>query len=363
MIDTQAFGHQLLSLGYKFTGVPCSYLKNIQNFAIKNNSYLVANNEADAVAIAAGAHIANKKMAILMQNSGLMNSMSPWTSLIDTFKIPILAFVSLRDGESQHELTGQITKPIIDLLNIFTIELDIDNAIAKSQLSYANSLIDNGQSVIFIIRKGIFSEINLDFNQAPTYSSRKDALSIINRYKKDSVLLATTGHTGRELYGIEDSVQNLYMVGSMGSLGALSLGIAINKPYQKVVAIDGDGSILMRPSIISTIGHSKVKNLLHIVLDNNLYASTGNQSTISEDINFYEFFLSQGYQKVICASDIDDFEYEYKEWVDKDIDKGCLTMIYLKISISDTPKNRPKITPPEVKERLKKYINGTKNIT
>jgi phosphonopyruvate decarboxylase len=97
MINIQLFGEELKKLGFVFyTGVPCSYLKNMINYAINECEYVSAVNEGDAIAIAAGAHLGGKKPVVLMQNSGLTNAVSPLVSLNYPFRIPLLGFVSLR---------------------------------------------------------------------------------------------------------------------------------------------------------------------------------------------------------------------------------------------------------------------------
>ena len=75
MIPTQQFGDELKKLGYVFySGVPCSFLKYLINYAINDCDYVMAANEGDAVAIASGAYLGGKKPVVLMQNSGLTNA-------------------------------------------------------------------------------------------------------------------------------------------------------------------------------------------------------------------------------------------------------------------------------------------------
>ena len=120
MMNTEWFGAECKRLGFEFyTGVPCSFLKPLINYAINECEYVTAVNEGEAVSIAAGAAIGGKKAVVLMQNSGLTNASSPLTSLIYPFQIPILGFVSLRGepglaDEPQHELMGQITGELVN---------------------------------------------------------------------------------------------------------------------------------------------------------------------------------------------------------------------------------------------------------
>ncbi|HMG94091.1 MAG TPA: thiamine pyrophosphate-binding protein, partial [Chryseolinea sp.] len=124
MINTTTFGDELKRMGFEFySGVPCSFLKSLINYAINECDYVMAANEGDAVAIASGAKLGGKKSVVLMQNSGLTNATSPLTSLNYTFKLPVLGFVSLRGepglkDEPQHELMGQITEKMLSLMEV-----------------------------------------------------------------------------------------------------------------------------------------------------------------------------------------------------------------------------------------------------
>src|SRR6476619_6128723 len=124
MLNTNKFGNELKRLGFDFySGVPCSFLKNLINYSINECEYIAAVNEGDAIAIATGAHLGGRKPVVLMQNSGLTNAVSPLTSLNYPFQIPVLGFVSLRGepglhDEPQHELMGQITTQLLDLMQI-----------------------------------------------------------------------------------------------------------------------------------------------------------------------------------------------------------------------------------------------------
>ena len=85
-----------------------------------------------------------------MQNSGLTNCISPLTSLNYPFQIPILGFVSLRgepglNDEPQHELMGQITTQLLDLMQIKWQFLSPDDSEAKKQLEEANKWIEVNQ--------------------------------------------------------------------------------------------------------------------------------------------------------------------------------------------------------------------------
>ncbi|WP_179223773.1 phosphonopyruvate decarboxylase [Paenibacillus tyrfis] len=374
MINTRLFGKEMQNLGFQlFSGVPCSFLKNLINYAINECEYVAAANEGDAVAIASGAYVGGKKSVVLMQNSGLTNAVSPLTSLTYPFRIPLLGFVSLRGepgipDEPQHELMGRITTGLLDLMQVEWQYLSNDLEEAKRQLVQADAHIANNRTFFFVVRKGTFEEevlqkqqSSIHVNQLKTHRhaelqmpTRYEALTVINALKDSrTVQLATTGKTGRELYEIEDADHNLYMVGSMGCIGSFGLGMALAQSGREIVVIDGDGSLLMRMGSLATNGYYHPPNMIHILLDNNAHESTGGQSTVSHNSDFVTIAASCGYAKSLYIHNLEELEAALSEWKQT---KG-LTFLYMKISKKSKEQlGRPHMKPYEVKERLQRFL-------
>jgi phosphonopyruvate decarboxylase len=375
LINTKMFGEELKKMGFTFfSGVPCSFLKNLINYSINDCQYVAATNEGEAVAIAAGAYLAGEKPVVLMQNSGLTNAVSPLVSLNYPFRIPVLGFVSLRGepgipDEPQHELMGRITTQMLDLMEIKWEYLSTDFEQAKNQLVRAHSYIERDQTFFFVVKKNTFEKEPLkDQKQRSNLNALKvgktkddqlptriEALKLINSLKDDkTVQLATTGKTGRELYEIEDAPNNLYMVGSMGCVSSLGLGLALAKKDKDIVVIEGDGALLMRMGSLATNGYYAPKNMLHILLDNNTHDSTGGQSTVSHNVNFVDIAAACGYSKSIYVHNLEELESCIKDWKRE----KSLTFLYMKIAKgSKEGLGRPKMKPYEVKERLKVFLN------
>ncbi len=375
MINTKKFGDEMKALGFDFySGVPCSFLKALINYAINECDYVMAANEGDAVAIASGAKLGGKRSVVLMQNSGLTNATSPLTSLNFTFKLPVLGFVSLRGepgvkDEPQHELMGQITEKMLSLMKVEWAYLSDDEAEAAKQLKIANDHIDAGRTFFFVVKKGTFGDVKLSpqslkqvENSKLKKSSAKQSLpirtqalkTISDQADQDTILLATTGKTGRELFEVEDKPNNLYMVGSMGCISSLGLGLALARPDKKIIAIDGDGSALMRLGSFATNAYYHPANLLHIVLDNNAHDSTGGQATVSHIVDFATMASTVSYPVALQVNSLEELESAIKEWKKE----GQLTFIHLRISQgSPAELGRPTVKPFEVKERLIKFIS------
>ncbi len=375
-LDTLQFGNELKKLGFNFySGIPCSFLNNLINYAINECNYIMSTNEGDAVATCCGAYLAGKKSVVLMQNSGLSNAVSPITSLNYPFQIPILGFVSLRgelgiNDEPQHQLMGTITEKMLSLMDVEWEYLSTDIKQSKEQLLRANKLIESkNKSFFFVVKKNTFTKIELNrneikkvVNKIQTISTkpkqlpkRIDVLKRISKNKgQDTILLATTGKTGRELYEIDDAPNNLYMVGSMGCISSLALGLSLNTS-KKVIAIDGDGALMMRMGNLATNAYYAPKTLLHILIDNNMHDSTGGQFTVSKNVDFVQIAASVGYEESIYINSLDEVDSAIIKWKKE----PRLTFIYINIK-QGTKENlaRPTIKPYEVKERLMDFLLG-----
>ncbi|ACX73374.1 sulfopyruvate decarboxylase subunit ComD [Methanocaldococcus vulcanius M7] len=111
MKGSLAIYNALKDSGIEFIcSVPCANLKNLLNLIENDNStftHIKATREEEAFGICAGAHLAGKKTAILMQNSGIGNSINAIASLYKTFQIPTLLIISHR-GDLKEKIPAQI---------------------------------------------------------------------------------------------------------------------------------------------------------------------------------------------------------------------------------------------------------------
>lgn len=379
MLSMELFGEKLEQLGFNFySGVPCSFLKPMINYSINKGQFVMAANEGDAVAIAAGAYLGGTKSIFLCQNSGLTNAVSPLTSLNYTFEIPVLGFVSLRGepglkDEPQHELMGTITDELLDVMKIQNAVLSTNEEEALQQLEEANKIIEKGESFFFIVKKDTFAPVKLlkQENHPSIQSIVKESASVQQDVKRiealetlqnaideKTVLLATTGVTGRELFELEDKRNQLYMVGSMGCISSLGLGLSLVNPNLKVVVIDGDGSLLMRMGSLATNAYYKPKNLYHLLLDNGMHESTGGQKTVSSNVNFMQIAQGANYEVVEELHCLDDLDEALKAWhQDMKLTFGYMkTMKGIKENLG-----RPTVTPKQVKERFMEFVKECAN--
>ncbi len=91
------------------------------------------------------------------------------------------------------------------------------------------------------------------------------------------------GNTNFDLFAAGHRPENFYMLGSMGLAIPIALGVALAQPERGVIALEGDGSILMSLGCLTTIGMVKPRNLTIVIMDNGLYQITGKQPTATQD--------------------------------------------------------------------------------
>ncbi|MDR1429901.1 MAG: phosphonopyruvate decarboxylase [Spirochaetaceae bacterium] len=367
MLDTALFGAALKNEGFDFySGVPCSFLKDLINYAVNEAEYVMAANEGDGAAVCAGAWLGGRRPVLLMQNSGLGNAVSPLTSLNAVFHIPVLGFVSLRGepglgDEPQHELMGVITGKMLEVMNIDHAVLSVVMDTALAQLDAASKIISLGKPFFFIVKKGTFTRVALrDDKKPPAMENGPRRMDMLRAIKEgggeDAVYLATTGFTGRELYELGDGPNNLYMVGSLGCVSSLGLGISLALPQKKIIVIDGDGSILMRTGSLGVTAYYKPASLLHILLDNRAHETTGGQFTVSSGVDYPLLARAFGYPRSVRVSGPEELLKESAAWKRE----GGLLFIHAPIRMGSPEKlSRPVIKPPEAAGRLRAFLGVT----
>jgi phosphonopyruvate decarboxylase len=380
MISASSFVEATRAHGFAlWSGVPCSYLKPFINYVIDapDLAYIGAANEGEAVAIASGAELGGKRAVVMFQNSGFGNAVNPLTSLNMIFKIPVLVITTLRGepggphDEPQHELMGQITSGLFELMRIPweyfpTVETDVAPVLARAVAHMEEHRTPYG----LVMKKDSVAEHKLQTKAAPkslgafsiepwcyapVLPSRREVLSAVQRAARmTDAVVATTGFTGRALYALDDRPNQLYMVGSMGCASAFGLGLAWAQPQRRTIVLDGDGAVLMRMGALATVGYERPANLLHIVLDNEVHDSTGAQSTVSHSVDLAGVAAACGYPRVLRAHTAAEVEAIVRDqpWE--------LTFVHVKTAPGEAGNlPRPRETPVQVIDRMRAWLRET----
>ncbi|MDK9721950.1 MAG: phosphonopyruvate decarboxylase [Rhodospirillales bacterium] len=378
MIKAAQFLTQASGLGIDFyTGVPCSFLTPMINRVISDRTirYVGAASEGEAVAIASGAWLAGRETVVMCQNSGLGNTVNPLTSLNWPFRIPTLMIVTWRGqpglkDEPQHELMGEITAGLLDVMGIPHRPFPTQANDIAAALSEARAAMDaSGLPFAFIMAKDSVEDEALDQplrDHAPpgiladlqTHGQRANRATLLERLlaaiPATAAVVATTGKCGRELFTLADREQHLYQVGSMGGASAMGLGVALNAK-RPVVVLDGDGAALMKMGNFATIGAYRPGNLIHVLFDNGVHDSTGGQMTVSDSVDFAQVALACGYARAMTVDDANGFDNAFAAA----LGLSGPHLIHARIQQGSLDKlGRPTVKPQDVARRFKSFLTG-----
>lgn len=377
MISSRDFSLAIQNAGFVGgVGVPCSYFAAGYNAFthMKNFSFYVSANEGEALSIASGAWLAGKKLFVFCQNSGLGNMVDPLTSLNHPFQIPVLLLITWRGqpgtkDEPHHKFMGAHTQKLLDVLGVqheqiatsqYELKEQLQRLVKKMQTEQLpvalvipeGALINDFETPGSNLVKNAAGEL-MDLRSGNGLLTRIEALeSVLAELPSSTAFITTTGKTGREFYTLRDQQQHFYMGGAMGCASALSLGVAEHTDCT-VAVLDGDGAALMRLENLTTIGARRPKNLIHILLDNNVHDSTGGQLTSASNTDFPSVAKACGYRAIICCDD----EKSLKQGLYMAQNLTGPTFLYIKIKPgSMTSLGRPEIALEAMSRRFQNFL-------
>lgn len=311
----------LLPCGF-FCGVPDSLLSPLcaeimRRYGI-GHRHVIAANEGSAAGLAAGYHLATGGVpCVYLQNSGVGNIINPVTSLLspDVYGIPCVFVVGWRGepgvhDEPQHAFMGKATVGLLQAAGVETrvIAKDTAKADAEAAMAAFSPLLEQGQSVAFIIRKGAITGAPYAPSGNGAALTRERAVERVLIAAKNDPIVSTTGKASRELFELREALghgheRDFLTVGSMGHCSSIALGIALAKPEQTVFCLDGDGAALMHLGAMAVIGAQGPSNLIHIVLNNAAHESVGGMPTAADSVDLAAIAKDCGYTFAASVSD------------------------------------------------------------
>jgi thiamine pyrophosphate-dependent acetolactate synthase large subunit-like protein len=132
---------------------------------------------------------------------------------------------------------------------------------------------------------------------------------LVSKLKHDEAVIGGIGNSNFDLWGAGHRPQNFYMLGSMGLAAPIALGVALAQPQRRVLALEGDGSLLMQVGSLATIANLAPRNLIIIAWDNAMYQITGGQPTATAGkADLAEMARAAGIANSFWATDEADFE-------------------------------------------------------
>jgi sulfopyruvate decarboxylase subunit beta len=107
---------------------------------------------------------------------------------------------------------------------------------------------------------------------------RFDCLKLVAAEAKDALVVSSAGAMTLEWNALHPGDGN-FRIRTLGLCSSIALGMALGLPQRKIIALDGDGSLLMNLCSLPTIARMQPSNLLHIVFDNQVYEASGSKKT------------------------------------------------------------------------------------
>ncbi len=142
---------------------------------------------------------------------------------------------------------------------------------------------------------------------------RSEAIQCFVKQRNNEIVISGVGNTHVELYHLGHQDTNLYSI-QLGYPLPVGLGLALALPSERVVVMEGDGSILLDLGILTTIANHGVKNLTSIIFDNSAYEGGGSdQSATSGKSNLVQIAKGAGITNAVEVSSIEEFEATLKK--------------------------------------------------
>jgi phosphonopyruvate decarboxylase len=347
-----------------FVGVPCSLISSLIAYAVDHAQeveYLNPTHESHAMAFGAGSYMATGKLPmVFMQNSGFGNIINPLTSLHQIYDIPALLLVTWRAEEGygtdapEHWIVGEHMEEYFRTFQL-PYRMLTPQSWQRDILDMKEEALRTKKPAVLCVKKGLFAPYSTVAVAGKDYAmTSAQALTIIKSALKGSVFLSTTGMLSRESFTVEDT-PDFYMMGSMGLIGGIAAGCA-RYSNRRVVAVDGDGAVMMHMGLLPFIGAQKYKNFFHIVIDNEAYSSTQGQPTVSPSVDFVLAAKACGYARGVRVETEQALAAALKDLADS----PGPTMLHVKVrSGNDHHIGRvsDKYTCPEVTERFSKNFS------
>lgn len=313
-----------------YTGVPDSQLKALCDYlmvtyGIDPHHHVIAANEGNCTALAAGYHLATGKIPVVyMQNSGEGNIINPVASLLNdkVYAIPVVFVIGWRGepgihDEPQHIYQGEVTIKLLEDMGISTFIIGkdtTDNDVEGAMICF-REVLNQGKDVAFVIRKGALTDAHKVEYKNDNHMAREKIIQHIVKASNEDPIVSTTGKASRELFEIrvangQNHKYDFLTVGSMGHSSTIALGVAINKPETRIWCVDGDGAVLMHMGAIAVLGANKPKNLIHVVINNGAHETVGGMPTVAAKIDLVAIAKACGYPNAVSVDNFDNLDKE-----------------------------------------------------
>lgn len=188
---------------------------------------------------------------------------------------------------------------------------------------------------------------------------RYDCLAILAPMITDELVVTNVARSGFEWHALCPRDGNIYTMG-MGCVTPLSLGMALSLPHRRVIAIDGDGSMLLNLGVLATVANTRPPNLIVLIFDNEAYASTGGLPThTAGETDLAGIALAAGIASTRTVESLEAF----REAIQRAFRGGGPWVIVAKVNPETEPVGPKLMDGRENKYRFVRYVEATEGVT
>ena len=180
---------------------------------------------------------------------------------------------------------------------------------------------------------------------------RSEILKEIVPVIADHLVVCNIGLPSQELFALDDRASNFYMLGTMGLSSSIGLGLAIAQD-KKVIAIDGDGSVLTNFGTLPTIANNVRDNFILLIIDNGSYGSTGDQPTYAG----MKTSLSAVATACGCEHVVECVAEDTAGTIQAALDSNQMTIIVAKCESGNIPVDVIEMNPVVIRERFMQEV-------
>jgi len=172
------------------------------------------------------------------------------------------------------------------------------------------------------------------------------------------LVVTIMGACAQELYNLGHRENFFYLEHAMGLASSIGLGLALNLPHERVLVLDGDGSVLMNLGTLATLARYRPDNLVHIIFDNGSLLSTGGfaSHTTSGITDLAAIARGAGIANVATVNSF----YEFMEAVADAFDRRELCVIVAKVEATGPDHYGMDLKLPENAFRFERFIRERK---
>jgi sulfopyruvate decarboxylase beta subunit len=280
------------------SSIPCDKAKDLCFMMPEHFNHVGLTREEDGIGVSAGAVLAGMRPAMVIQSSGLGNSLNALMSLTCTYHLPLPILASWR-GVQDEVIPAQIpfNRALPAILKSTGIPFTLIRSHADMEKigDLIESSFSNSKPHVALILPGAWKGDEICWTGCEIVSrsretalryqrvvkdpdmTRYEAIKVIAGHLDQQVAVSNIGVPSKELYAALDRPLNFYMLGSYTQASPIGLGLS-QGTRRDVWVIDGDGSLL-GTGILPVIATKNPRNLTIFCLDNGAFGSTGNQLT------------------------------------------------------------------------------------